>query len=212
MRVIALIALLSLAAPARDLSEVLRSVEQRYNRAATLEVHFEQKYLAQGAGRRATESGELALRKPGRMRWSYASPAGKVFVSDGKVLWFYSPEENRAERSRMKDTEDFRAPLAFLLGKLDFKRDFGDFELKDAGADSTADSIIVALPKSDKLPYTRVEFTVSPQNVIRRLLVQGTDATVMEFQFSNERLNAPVNDAIFRYTPPKGAEIMEAEQ
>ena len=48
--------------------------------------------------------------------------------------------------------------------------------------------------------------------VIRRLLVQGTDATVMEFQFSNERLNAPVNDAIFRYTPPKGAEIMEAEQ
>lgn len=208
MRVFALIALLSLAAPARDLGEVLRSVEQRYNRAATLEVHFEQRYLAQGAGRRTTESGELALRKPGRMRWSYAAPAGKVFVSDGKVLWFYSPEENRAERSRMKDTEDFRAPLAFLLGKLDFKRDFGNFELKDTGADST----IVALPKSDKLPYTRVEFTVTPQNVIRRLLVQGTDATVMEFLFSNERLNAPVNDVIFRYTPPKGAEIMEAEQ
>lgn len=208
MRVIALIALLSLAAPARDLGEVLRSVEQRYNRAATLEVHFEQRYLAQGSGRRTTESGELALRKPGRMRWSYAAPAGKVFVSDGKVLWFYSPEENRAERSRMKDTEDFRAPLAFLLGKLDFKRDFGTFELKDTGADST----IVALPKSDKLPYTRVEFTVTPQNVIRRLLVQGMDATVMEFLFSNERLNAPVNDAIFRYTPPKGAEIMEAEQ
>ena len=197
-----------MAAPARDLSEVLRSVEQRYNRAATLEVHFEQRYLAQGAGRRTTESGELALRKPGRMRWSYAAPAGKVFVSDGKVLWFYSPEENRVERSRMKDTGDFRAPLAFLLGKLDFRRDFGNFELKDTSADTT----IVALPKSDKLPYTRVEFTVTPQNVIRRLLVQGSDATVMEFLFSNERLNAPVNDAIFRYTPPKGAEIMEAEQ
>ncbi len=208
MRVLALIALLSLAAPARDLKEVLRSVEQRYNRAATLEVHFEQRYLAQGAGRRTTESGELALRKPGRMRWSYAAPAGKVFVSDGKVLWFYSPEENRAERSRMKDTEDFRAPLAFLLGKLDFSRDFGSFELRETGEDST----IVAMAKSEKLPYTRVEFTVTPQNVIRRLLVQGTDATVMEFHFTNERLNAPVNDAIFRYTPPKGAEIMEAEQ
>jgi len=208
VRVLALIALLSLAAPARDLGDVLRAVELRYNRAATLEVHFEQRYMAQGAGRRTTESGELALRKPGRMRWSYTAPAGKVFVSDGKVLWFYSPEENRAERSKMKDTEDFRAPLAFLLGKLDFKRDFGNFELKDTGADAT----IVALRKSDKLPYTRVEFTVTPENVIRRLLVQGTDATVMEFLFSNERLNAAVNDAIFRYTPPKGAEIMEAEQ
>lgn len=208
MRVLALIALLSLAAPARDLSEVLRSVEQRYNRAATLAVHFEQRYLAQGTARRTTESGDLQLRKPGRMRWSYAAPAGKVFVSDGKILWFYSPEENRAERSRMKDTDDFRAPLAFLLGKLDFRRDFGNFQLQDTGTDST----IVALPKSDKLPYSRVEFTVTPQNVIRRLLVEGADATVMEFLFTDERLNAPINDAIFRYTPPKGAEITEAEQ
>ncbi len=207
MRVFPLIAVLSLAASARDLSQVLRSVEQRYNRAATLEAHFEQRYLVQGPGRRA-ESGELALRKPGRMRWQYASPAGKVFVTDGKVLWFYSPDENRAERSKMKNTEDFRAPLAFLLGRLDFRRDFANFELKDSGGDTT----LVALPKSGNLPYTRVEFTLSPDSAIRRLVVHGSDATVMEFTFSNERLNTPVSDSLFKFTPPRGVEVVEVDQ
>lgn len=205
MRVFTLILWFCALASARDLSEVLKSVEQRYNRAATLEVRFEQRYLAQGRATR-TESGDLSLRKPGRMRWNYANPSGKVFVSDGKWIWFFSPSENRAERSQLKNADDFRAPLAFLLGKLDFHRDFGRFEFKETGGDSN----VIAYAKNDRLPYTQVEFTVTPQNVIRRLVVTGIDATVMEFQFSGERLNPPLNDALFHYTPPKGAEIVEA--
>ncbi|MBI5084963.1 MAG: outer membrane lipoprotein carrier protein LolA [Acidobacteria bacterium] len=188
MRLSALILLACLSAPARDLTGLLKAVELRYNRAATLQVQFEQHYLAQGRARRV-ESGDLSLRKPGRMRWQYTTPAGKLFVSDGKSVWFF-----------------FRAPLAFLLGKLDFKRDFGDFELRDSGGEST----VIALPRSDKLPYTRVEFTVTPENAIRRLLVTGVDATVMEFLFTGEKLNPVLNDAIFRFTPPPGVEIVEA--
>ena len=205
MRVLSLALLFCALAPARDLEQVLKSVEQRYNRAATLEVRFEQRYLAHGRPTRV-ESGDLSLRKPGRMRWNYATPAGKVFVSDGKWVWFYSPAENRAERSQLKKADDFRAPLAFLLGKLDFHRDFGRFEFKESAGDAT----VIAYAKNDRLPYTQVEFTVSPQNVIRRLVVTGIDATVMEFQFSGERLNPPLSEALFRYTPPQGAEIVEA--
>lgn len=194
-------------ASGRDLQEVLKSVEQRYNRAATLEVRFEQRYLTQGRATRV-ESGDLSLRKPGRMRWQYANPAGKLFISDGKWLWFYSPVENRAERSQLKNADDFRAPLAFLLGKLDFRRDFGQFQFKESNGDCN----VVAQAKTDRLPYTQVEFTVTPQNVIRRLVVTGVDSSVMEFQFTAERLNPALSDTLFRYTPPKGVEIVEANQ
>ena len=60
-----------LAAEGRELGEVLKGVEARYNRAGTLAVHFEQRYLQGGRAQRA-ESGELSLRKPGRMRWPMA--------------------------------------------------------------------------------------------------------------------------------------------
>lgn len=197
--------LAALALPGRDLGDVLKSVEQRYNGARTLEIQFTQRHTAQGRVR--VESGTVSLRKPGKMRWAYANPAGKQFVSDGKWVWFYSPATNRAEKSKLKESEDFRAPLAFLLGRLNFKRDFQDFAMTE-----TAEGAVVkALPKSGNLPYSSVEFTVSPSNEIRRLLVAGADASVMEFRFSGEKLNPALSDALFRFTAPPGAEIVEVE-
>lgn len=190
---------------ARDLKEVLSAVERRYNRAVTLETGFEQTFTAPGRPRRV-ETGMLTLRKPGRMRWDYSSPAGKVFVSDGKWLWFYSPSSGRVEKSRVKESEDLRAPLAFLLGKLDFQRDFTAFTLKE---EDGAGVVITALPKSDRVPYTQVEFTITPANEIRRLVVAGTDRSIMEFRFTGERINVALSDALFRYRAPDGVEVVE---
>ncbi len=109
-----------------DLNATLKRVEARYNRSKTLKVTFQESYTQAGRVRKP-ESGELYLRKPGKMRWDYADPAGKLFISDGKYLYLYTPSQNRAEKMKMKETDDLRAPLAFLLGKLDFSRDFSQF-------------------------------------------------------------------------------------
>lgn len=186
------------------LSTLLKGVEQRYNHAKTLEVFFSQRYTMQGRAR--TESGHLWLRKPGRMRWEYSRPAGKLFVSDGKFVYFYSPSSNRAEKSKLKESEDLRAPLAFLLGKLDFNREFQSFTTTPQGADT----FIKAKTKSNRLPYNEVEFVVSPTYSIRHLLVRGQDRSVLEYSFDGEKLNPPVDDSRFRFKLPPGAEFVEA--
>lgn len=186
-----------------DLTHMLKGVEQRYNSARTLKVMFSQTYQ-QGGGRR-TENGELLLRKPGRMRWTYANPAGKLFISDGKNVFLYSPATNRVDKIKLKEADDMRAPLAFLLGKLDFSRDFKDFESKK----DNGNTVVTALPKSDKLPYAKVNFTVSPGLEIRRLVVNGQDQSMLEFQFSEEKLNPALDEKNFRFEPPKGAEIVD---
>ena len=206
MRPIALVLLaLSPAAAETSLWKLLQGVEERYNRARTLQVLFEQSYSAGSRGRR-TESGELFLRKPGRMRWNYSSPPGKLFVSDGKDIYFYTPNTNRVEKMKLRESEDLRAPLAFLLGRLDFKRDFGEFRVR-AEADG---QWITALPKSDRLPYRQVEFLVTPAFEIRQLRVAGQDNSVLEFRFAGERVNPPLSDALFTFQAPPGAEVVEA--
>ena len=183
---------------------LLRSVENRYNRAQSLTLAFSETYA--GSRRPAqTESGILYLRKPGRMRWEYAAPAGKVFLSDGKDVYLYTPEDHRAEKSRLKDSEDMRAPLAFLLGKLDFAKDFRSFAVRNEGADSW----IVAEPKSPNLAYTKVEFLALPSGEIRRVRVTGQDHSQLDFAFSGERLNAPVAPALFTFHPPPGVLVTE---
>jgi len=115
-----------------DLPALLKSVEKRYNNARTLQIDFSEAYSLPGRGR-MLEDGQLSLRKPGKMRWNYAKPVGKVFVSHGKFVYYYSPEANRAEKMKLKETEDMRAPLAFLLGRLEFDRDFKEYRSRREG-------------------------------------------------------------------------------
>src|ERR1700683_2216699 len=63
---VCLAGLLAAAEPGQQ--ALLKAVENRYNRAKTLEVQFHETYSGQGRPRQE-ESGQLILRKPGRMRW-----------------------------------------------------------------------------------------------------------------------------------------------
>ncbi len=189
---------------AADTATLLKAVQDRYNRAQTVQVLFQQTYSAQGRASR-TETGELFLRKPGRMRWQYDSPQGKLFVSDGKQVYLYTPASNRVERMRVRDSEDLRAPLAFLLGELDFWRDFRRFVSRPEESGIR----ISAEPKSDQAPYTEVEFLVTPANEIIYLRIKGQDQSVMEFRFRAEKLNPRLAEGLFRFQPPAGVEVVE---
>jgi outer membrane lipoprotein carrier protein len=199
---------LSVAAQAADIdvSRTLKGVEDRYNHAQTLQVSFTETSTLQG--RKITERGELFLRKPGQMRWQYSAPAGKLFVADGKFIYYYNASEKRAEKMKFKEADDMRAPLAFLLGKLNFSDDFREFRTQP----DRENVFITAIPKSDKMPYTEVTFLVSPDFVIHWLRVKGQDGSVLEFTFENEKKNPPVQDAMFRFTPPPGVEYVDSSQ
>lgn len=189
------------------LENLLKGVEARYNKAKTLQVLFKEDYTPPGHGRR-TENGLLMLRKPRQMRWVYSDPAGKLFVSDGKMLWLYTPSENRVEEMQFKETEDLRAPLAFLLGKLNFEKEFRNLQGKPEGADMR----VTAEPKTENLPYSAVEFVVAPDAHIKEVKVTGYDKSVLHFTFDQERVNPPLDAKLFKFQAPPGVEVVKAAQ
>ena len=200
------LATLPVSAANPNLGDLLKGIEQRYNHAKTLQVQYNETYTVEGRARKS-ETGTLTLRKPGRMRWDYTAPSGKLFLSDGKNVFLYTPETNRVEKEALKASEDMRAPLAFLLGKLDFSKEFRDFETKPDGANI----LVTARAKSDKLPYEKIAMLVTPDYRITKLVVNGQDGSVLAFLFDQEKLNPPVNDAIFKFQMPAGAQLVTAE-
>ena len=190
-----------------DLSTLLKGVENRYNRARTMQMQFEQTQSGQGQISR-TESGEVSIQKPGRMRWEYARPAGKFFLTDGKFAYYYSPNSKQVSRSRIKEADDLRAPLAFMIGQLDFQRDFKEFRTTPEGANT----YIAALPKSPRAPYTQVDFLVTPDFRIEMLRVTGQDGSVMRYRLSGEKSNPALPASTFQFVKPEGAELVEEDQ
>jgi outer membrane lipoprotein carrier protein len=186
---------------------LLKVIENRYNHAQSLKLDFSETYAGTKSSVQS-ESGVLWLRKPGRMRWDYTSPPGKLFISDGKDVFMYTPDDRRAEKSKLKVSEDMRAPLAFLLGKLDFAKEFKSFQTRVEGSGTW----IAAEPKSDNLAYSRVEFLATPEGEIRRVRITGQDQSKLDFTFSNEQLNAPVAPSLFTFRAPPGVQVIEAAQ
>lgn len=200
------VAVTGVAARADDdsLQKLLKTVENRYNHAQTLQVSFRESYKAPQRPVR-TESGTLLLRKPGRMRWDYTSPQGKLFVSDGKYLYLYTPGEHRVEKMKMKESEDMRVPLAFLLGRLNFGKEFRSIESRPEGSGT----FVTAEPKSNNLPYTRVEFLISPNYEIQQVRVTGYDNSIIDFSFGDEKMNPRLDARLFQFQMPAGAELVE---
>jgi outer membrane lipoprotein carrier protein len=189
----------------RAADALIGQVEARYNKAQTLSVQFEEKYSLLGR-KHSPESGTLTLRKGGKMRWDYVRPEGKLFVSDGKTIYLYTSGDNRVEKVPLRDTEDMRAPLAFLLGKLEMKKEFRDFQVHE----QSGGTLLTASAKNDRLPYKSVEMLIASDGSIRQLQVAGRDESLLTYVFRDEKLNIPLNDSIFHFTIPPGAEVVDA--
>ena len=184
---------------------LIKQLQDRYNGARTLSVGFVENYSIQGHAR-PPEMGTLTLRKQGKMRWDYTRPAGKLFISDGKNVYLYTARDNRVEKVPLKDTEDMRAPLAFLLGRLDMKKEFRDFQAHPGQGGMWLD----AAAKNDRLPYEQVQMLIAADGAVRELKVLGRDQSVVTYAFSDEHLNPPVSDSIFHFQIPPGAEVVDA--
>src|ERR1700689_978089 len=132
----AFVALTLSANTGHSADDLRRSLETRYQHAHTLKALFFERY-SDGSGGNSAESGTVYFSRPGRMRWEYESPEQKLFLVDGTNTWFYIPADHTASRAKMKESSDWRTPLALLAGKADLSQLCRRIEIVDPSAPST---------------------------------------------------------------------------
>src|SRR5208283_4449541 len=109
------------SADTANASHWITILEARYRTARTTQATFLEKYTESGRLLRV-EAGEAYFRRPGKMRWEYASPEKNLFLVDGKTAWFYVPQDHTATRVPAKRSADWRTPLALLAGEMKLSR------------------------------------------------------------------------------------------
>ncbi|HVP56438.1 MAG TPA: outer membrane lipoprotein chaperone LolA [Candidatus Eisenbacteria bacterium] len=194
-----------------DLHVIADKVDQRYNRMQTLRAQFSETYT--GAGMTRTERGTLELKKPGRMRWDYDEPRPKMFLTDGKTAWFYVPGERQVRRARVKDIDDLRSPLRYLLGKAKLEKEFIGLAIAaDAKPVNPGDIVLRGVPKGMQERVSQTLLEVSPDGFITRIVVEEMDGSVTEFRFLQQKEDVQIADRRFRFTPPPGVEVVQGTE
>ena len=188
---------------AQDNDAIVRKVDDHYNHLSSLRAHYTERYSGMGIDR--SEEGTLLLKKPGRMRWSYAAPVGKVFVLDGKFAWFYTPGDTQATRVPAKELDDLRSPLRFLLGHTQLRKELDNLAVARNGSGFQ----ITGVPKGMEQRVKLLSIWVTATGVIERMRLEEVDGAVTEFAFSEILENMPLKNSDFVFVPPAGVTVVE---
>jgi outer membrane lipoprotein carrier protein len=189
---------------------VVARVQKYYDSTKDLRAKFEQ--LLDSPSRAPSKaSGDVWLKKPGKMRWDYATPEKKIMVSDGATLWVYVPEDEQAYKQDLKGNA-LPAQVSFLLGegKLDKEFDASLTKVDGLAADEVA---LKMVPKQGTTAYRYIVFVVDDKSgQVRRTIIYGQDGSTNRLSFLEVQQNKGVDDGKFKFTPPAGTHILKPPQ
>ena len=202
-------------------------LENHYRNAQTLRAVFLERY-SEGTRESRVESGTVYFRKPGRMRWEYDSPEKKLFISDGKTVWFYVPEDRTVTKAPVKESSDWRTPLALLTGKADLARLCSRIDLVDRKNTPAGHVVLRCLPKGEKEPPAGNSSSGEPAelpgagNFVDVLLemnaasgeladvsIRQAGGIEMEYRFGDWQQGMPLAEDMFQFHPPAGVAIVD---
>lgn len=201
--------LLPLALPAKaavpSAAALAHAVDAHYNHLQSLQARFSERYRGMGMDR--TESGTLTLRKPGRMRWAYDAPAGKLFVLNGRDAISYTPGDPQANRLPAKQLDDLRSPLRLLLGHMDLGK-----ELDHLSATPVEGNLfsLAGTPHGMERQIRLVTLLVDAGGSIHSLQIDAADGAITTFTLSDPHENVPAPESDFTFSPPPGVTVVNS--
>jgi outer membrane lipoprotein carrier protein len=190
---------------ANEAQAIAQRVDRHYNQLRSLKAGFSESY--EGLGMHRAESGTLLLEKPGRMRWDYSSPAGKLFLLDGKFAWFYTQGDPHVQRLAAKQLDDLRSPLRFLLGHTELHKELTGLTAAPA---ANGEFTLTGQPKGQEKRVPRMVITVTADGAITGIQIEESDGAITRFTFTAEQPNIPIPSGAFHYTPPRGIPVVDA--
>ena len=186
------------AAPTGGIAEMHAFLQDVHS----LKADFVQVVLDSNLKQVKQSTGTLSIKRPDRFRWDYLKPNAEIIVADGKRLWLYDVDLQQVTVKPLNDTLA-ASPAVLLSGSNDVEK---SFSVEDLGTKGGLEWVSLN-PKVKDTDFDNV-----------KLGFKGDDVAVMELKdnlgnltritFSKLQRNVDVADDAFRFTPPKGADVI----
>lgn len=154
------------------------------------------------SGKVQVSQGDFAILRPGKFRWHYSKPYEQLLVGDGKEVWLYDPDLEQVTVRSMDNALD-ASPAALLSGEnnLDKRYTMKALPARDGLA------WVEASPKQSESSFNRVRLGFA-NNEIRKMELEDSFGQTTRIEFRNITLNGKPEAGLFRFTPPKGADVI----
>jgi outer membrane lipoprotein carrier protein len=146
--------------------------------------------------------GRFVFQRPGKFRWVYDKPVDQLIVGDGERVWIHDRDLNQVTVRRLTRALG-STPAALLAGSAEVEKAFA---LAEAGQRDGLEWL-EAKPKEREAGFERVRMGFGENGIQAMELVDHFGQTTL-LRFSNLARNPKVDPQEFRFSPPKGADVL----
>jgi outer membrane lipoprotein carrier protein len=213
LRLVAVLVLLAPAAPGVEAQSeqspdaLARRLQQRYDGIRDFRADFTQVTRREVTRTQGRAEGQIAVKKPGRVRMSYTEPEEKLIVHDGTHIWDYVPEDRTVLKAPAPADDEAPTVMLFLGGRGDILRDFIPSHTVSPVEGAMA---LKLTPRQLERDYDYLVVLLNPQLQITGIITHNELGGETRITFSNLKENTGIADSNFQFTPPRGVEVLQS--
>ena len=163
---------------------------------------FEQKVYDRNKKLVQDSRGSFSFQRPGRFRWTFSKPYAQLIVGDGEKVWVHDTDLNQVTVRKLSKALG-ATPAALLSGSTDVDQ---AFVFSDSGERDGLEWLD-AKPRDRDAGFERIRMGFGLAGIAAMELVDQFGQTTL-LRFSNFQRNPKIDPADFRFTPPKGADVL----
>jgi outer membrane lipoprotein carrier protein len=180
-------------------SDLLRNF---VTQTTSAKARFAQMVLDRNLKQLQQATGTMQFARPGRFRWEYDKPYEQTIVGDGSRLWIYDKDLNQVTVRKL-DRALGASPAALLAGSNEIEK---DYTITSTGNQEGLDWL-EAVPKARDTAFERIRLGFSGVN-LQAMELRDQFGQVTVIRFADLERNPRLSPEAFRFTPPKGADVI----
>jgi outer membrane lipoprotein carrier protein len=191
------------------LDEAVERLEATYRGIRDLKAGFQQTAFNRSLNQNQEARGTLYLKKPGKLRWEYATPTPQEIVSDGRELWVYTPALKQVNVTAAPQA--LAGPAGSFLHGLGQVREQFQVRFLNPAQPATADGLVVLdlAPREPQPTLSRLVLSVDPKSgLVRKAVLYDQLGNEVRLAFLDVTVNGGLADQLFAFTPPPGVAVI----
>jgi outer membrane lipoprotein carrier protein len=198
----------SLFANGSSTDAVIEKIEIKYKNVSDYYATFRQEQPVKSIDKVQINTGELWIKKPGKIRWNYKIPKNEQIISDGNYLWYYYVEEKYAIKRDIKELGSDTNILS-LLSDLNNLKKIYKIKISSTTIENTKYYLVELIPEdSEDDTVNKQILAVSMENlIIERMYIYDAFGNMSTIKFNSIKMNKGIKDSVFQFKAPKDVEV-----
>jgi len=183
-------------------ASAVKQLESLMSDFTNYSARFEQFSKDENGRKGEVSTGKMSVLRPNKFYWETLTPFPQLIVSDGQYIWIYDEDLEQATRKTVNADETNGAALILNGNVAALSKKFKISQLIDQGDEK----LFELTPKSDSnFESIQLFFVGKALQELMMKDVLGKQTTIL---LSNAKLNQKFRSSMFKFTPPKGTDVM----